>query len=156
MLRYSTVVALLCLFASFPAHAGPQGLVWCSSDATYRQACGQPEQRLQRQASVTAGSVLPCRRTLDCGCSLAQVFRISDKALARRLWVARDWLKEFPRSGPSVGAVAVLSRGRGGHVGIVRGVDPNGNPIVESYKYYGSVGEAVYPKSRVLGYVRPS
>lgn len=159
------VVALACLaLAGVTADARPrqartdsQTLVLCAADGTYRQTCGQPETRLQRHARVgTSGSTLPCARTLDCGCSLARVLGISDKALARRLWVARDWLREFPRTGASVGAVAVLSRGRGGHVGIVKGVDPNGNPIVESFKYYGSVGEAVYPKSRVLGYVRPS
>lgn len=156
-MRLILAMAMLCLFAIPGAHSAPQGLTYCASDSTYRQTCGGTEQRLQRHARVTAGgSILPCRRTLDCGCSLAQILRISDPVKARRLWVARDWLREFPRTGPVVGAVAVLSRGRGGHVGLVKGVDPNGNPIVESFKYYGSVGEAVYPKRRVLGYVSPS
>src|SRR4029078_5804499 len=31
--------------------------------------------------------------------------------------------------GPQVGAIAVMGRGGGGHVGGVSGVDPNGNPI---------------------------
>lgn len=155
MTRLIAAMAFLCLFASHSAQAG--SLTYCAADQTYRQTCGQAENRLQRHARVNAGaSVQPCKRSLDCGCSLARVLGISDPAKARRLWVARDWLREFPRTGPVTGSVAVLSRGKGGHVGIVKGVDPNGNPIVESFKYYGSVGEAVYPKSRVLGYVSPS
>ena len=35
-------------------------------------------------------------------------------------------------SGPQVGAIAVMGRRGGGHVGVVSGVDPNGNPIIVS------------------------
>ena len=35
-------------------------------------------------------------------------------------------------SGPQVGAIAVMGRRGGGHVGVVSGIDPNGNPIVVS------------------------
>ena len=35
-------------------------------------------------------------------------------------------------SGPQVGAIAVMGRRGGGHVGVVSGVDPNSNPIVVS------------------------
>lgn len=154
-MRLFALIALACLVFTAPAAA--TGLTYCASDGTYRQACGQAETRTTGRARVsTSGSVMPCRRSLDCGCSLARVLGISDPALARRLWVARDWLREFPRTGPVVGAVAVLTRKGGGHVGIVKAIDPNGNPIVESFKYFGSVGEAVYPKSRVLGYVMAS
>ncbi|RED36074.1 uncharacterized protein (TIGR02594 family) [Rhodopseudomonas thermotolerans] len=60
-------------------------------------------------------------------------------------------------SGPQVGAIAVMSRGkRGGHVGVVSGIDPNGNPIVVSGNHGRRVAEAVYSKSRVYAYVMPS
>src|SRR5665213_2268842 len=58
---------------------------------------------------------------------------------------------------PEVGAIAVLSRGnRGGHVGVVSGVDAQGNPIIISGNHGHQVGEGVYPRSRVIAYVIPS
>ena len=60
-------------------------------------------------------------------------------------------------SDPEVGAIAVLTRGnRGGHVGVVSGVDSQGNPIIISGNHGQRVGEAVYPRSRVIAYVMPS
>lgn len=60
-------------------------------------------------------------------------------------------------SGPQVGAIAVLSRGkRGGHVGVVSGVDGRGNPIIVSGNHGRRVAEATYPASRVYAYVMPS
>jgi uncharacterized protein (TIGR02594 family) len=60
-------------------------------------------------------------------------------------------------SEPQVGAIAVLTRGRkGGHVGVVSGIDKNGNPIVISGNHNKRVGEAVYPRSRVIAYVMPT
>jgi len=37
-----------------------------------------------------------------------------------------------PACRTAVGAIAVMGRRGGGHVGVVTGVDPNGNPIVLS------------------------
>lgn len=59
-------------------------------------------------------------------------------------------------SGPQVGAIAVMSRRGGGHVGIVSGVDAKGNPIVVSGNHGHRVAEAVYPRSRVYAYVLPA
>jgi len=60
-------------------------------------------------------------------------------------------------SGPQVGAIAVMSRGkRGGHVGVVSGIDPNGNPIVISGNHGRRVAESVYSKSRIYAYVMPT
>jgi uncharacterized protein (TIGR02594 family) len=59
-------------------------------------------------------------------------------------------------SGPQVGAIAVMSRGRGGgHVGIVSGIDKSGNPIIISGNHNRRVGEAVYPRGRIYAYVMP-
>jgi uncharacterized protein (TIGR02594 family) len=57
--------------------------------------------------------------------------------------------------GPQVGAIAVMSRGRGGHVGVVSGVDPSGNPIIISGNHGRRVAESVYPRSRIYAYVAP-
>jgi uncharacterized protein (TIGR02594 family) len=60
-------------------------------------------------------------------------------------------------SGPQVGAIAVMSRGkRGGHVGIVSGVDESGNPIIISGNHNRRVAEATYPRGRVYAYVMPN
>jgi uncharacterized protein (TIGR02594 family) len=64
--------------------------------------------------------------------------------------------------GPQIGAIAVMGRrGRaaggspGGHVGVVSGIDPNGNPIIISGNHGHRVAEAVYPRSRIFAYVTP-
>jgi uncharacterized protein (TIGR02594 family) len=60
-------------------------------------------------------------------------------------------------SGPQVGAIAVITRGKtAGHVGIVTGVDGNGNPILISGNHNNTVAEAAYPAGRVIAYVWPN
>jgi uncharacterized protein (TIGR02594 family) len=60
-------------------------------------------------------------------------------------------------SGPQVGAIAVMSRGRrGGHVGIVSGIDESGNPIIISGNHNDTVAEAAYPRGRIYAYVMPN
>lgn len=70
---------------------------------------------------------------------------------------ARSFLEYGKRiNSPRVGAIVVLTRGKnGGHVGIVRGTDGSGNPIVISGNHGNKVWESKYPKHRVLGYVVP-
>ena len=59
-------------------------------------------------------------------------------------------------SGPQVGAIAVMSRGkRGGHVGIVSGIDASGNPVIISGNHNGRVAESAYPRGRIYSYVMP-
>jgi uncharacterized protein (TIGR02594 family) len=58
-------------------------------------------------------------------------------------------------SGPQVGAIAVIGRRGGGHVGVVSGVDRRGNPIIVSGNHGHRVAEAVYPRGRVYAYVMP-
>jgi uncharacterized protein (TIGR02594 family) len=58
---------------------------------------------------------------------------------------------------PQVGAIAVLTRGKNnGHVGIVTGIDANGNPIIISGNHGKRVGEATYSRNRVIAYVMPA
>jgi uncharacterized protein (TIGR02594 family) len=60
-------------------------------------------------------------------------------------------------SEPRVGAIAVLTRGkRGGHVGVVSGIDKSGNPVIISGNHNKRVGEAVYARARVIAYVMPT
>lgn len=58
---------------------------------------------------------------------------------------------------PRVGAIVIFTR-KGpntGHVGIVRGTDGQGNPIVISGNAGPTVRQSTYPKERVLAYVMP-
>ena len=59
-------------------------------------------------------------------------------------------------SGPQVGAIAVMGRHGGGHVGVVSGIDANGNPIIVSGNHNHTVAELVYPRSRIAAYVMPA
>ncbi|CCD96572.1 conserved hypothetical protein [Bradyrhizobium sp. ORS 375] len=59
-------------------------------------------------------------------------------------------------SGPQVGAIAVMSRRGGGHVGVVSGVDAQGNPIVISGNNGGRVRESAVSRGRVYAYVMPN
>lgn len=58
-------------------------------------------------------------------------------------------------AGPQVGAIAVMGRRGGGHVGVVSGIDANGNPIIVSGNHNHTVAEAVYRASRIQAYVLP-
>ncbi len=98
-----------------------------------------------------------CPATLGCGCNMAEhlggIARFGYKVW-RDLWVAKNWRSrgEAAHKG-CVGCVVVLSRKGGGHVGIVKGYDANGNPIVHSYanRRLGWT-TATYSAKRVLAY----
>jgi uncharacterized protein (TIGR02594 family) len=59
-------------------------------------------------------------------------------------------------SGPQIGAIAVMSRRHGGHVGVVSGIDAHGNPIIISGNHNHRVAESVYPRGRIYAYVMPN
>jgi len=58
-------------------------------------------------------------------------------------------------SGPQVGAIAVMGRRGGGHVGIISGVDARGNPIMISGNNGNRVREAPISRGRIYAYVMP-
>jgi uncharacterized protein (TIGR02594 family) len=59
-------------------------------------------------------------------------------------------------SGPEVGAIAVMSRRGGGHVGIITGIDAQGNPIMISGNNGNRVREAPVSRGRIYAYVMPN
>jgi uncharacterized protein (TIGR02594 family) len=59
-------------------------------------------------------------------------------------------------SGPQVGAIAVMGRRGGGHVGVVSGVDAQGNPIVISGNSGHRVRETAVSRGRIYAYVVPN
>jgi len=71
---------------------------------------------------------------------------------------ARSFL-EFGKKldGPRVGAIAIMYRTgpNSGHVGVVRGTDGQGNPIVVPGNHGPTVKESTYSKAKVMAYVMP-
>jgi uncharacterized protein (TIGR02594 family) len=59
-------------------------------------------------------------------------------------------------SGPQIGAIAVMSRHGGGHVGVVSGIDAQGNPILVSGNNGNRVREAPVSRGRIYAYVMPT
>ena len=59
-------------------------------------------------------------------------------------------------SGPEVGAIAVMGRRGGGHVGIITGIDAAGNPIMISGNNGNRVREAPISRGRIYAYVMPT
>jgi len=95
------------------------------------------------------------RRSLWCGAFMDMVLKRTGHRGGGNL--ARGYASYGTRvSGPQIGALAVMSRGRGGgHVGVVSGIDANGNVIVVSGNHNNTVAESVYPRGRIFAYVMP-
>jgi len=94
------------------------------------------------------------RASAWCGAFLDMVLRRTGHRGGGNL--ARGYINYGKRlPGPEVGAIVVFSRVGGGHVGIVTGIDANGNPIVISGNHGKKVAVATYPAKRVLAYVSP-
>jgi uncharacterized protein (TIGR02594 family) len=95
------------------------------------------------------------RRSLWCGAFMDKVLRETGHRGGGNL--AKGYLNYGRRVfGPRVGAIAVMGRRGGGHVGVVSGIDPNGNPIIVSGNHNHTVAESVYPRSRIIAYVDPN
>lgn len=109
--------------------------------------------RIARSTVGDTATQLGVRATLWC---MAAVNKWLEKAGLHGTGsdVAKSALALGPHVGePRVGALAVMSRRGGGHVGIVSGVDANGNPIVISGNHGHVVAESMYPRGRVIAYV---
>jgi uncharacterized protein (TIGR02594 family) len=59
-------------------------------------------------------------------------------------------------SGPRIGAIAVMGRRGGGHVGVITGIDASGNPIMISGNNRNRVREAPISRGRIYAYVMPT
>jgi uncharacterized protein (TIGR02594 family) len=89
-----------------------------------------------------------------CGRFMAMIFPQAAARLHNPAW-ARDW-ERLPHVPPQVGAVAVLHRGGGGHVGLVTGFDARGNPVLIAGNAGGNrVREYAVAARRVVAYVDP-
>lgn len=128
----------------------------------YAGASDAPSFGVESQSSVVEearryiGTNPTSRRNLWCARFMNLVLkRVGFKGTGSDM--ARSFAKYGQRvRGPQVGAIAVMSRGkRGGHVGVVSGIDKRGNPIIISGNHNKKVAEAVYPRERIYAYVMP-
>jgi len=95
------------------------------------------------------------RRSLWCGAFMDKVLKDTGHRGGGNL--ASAYARYGTRlSGPQVGAIAVMGRRGGGHVGVVSGLDASGNPIIISGNHNNTVAESVYPRGRIFAYVMPN
>lgn len=138
---------------------------FASAPATSRRAQAMAQQQpaafggfgsssLVSEARKYLGTNPTGRRSLWCGAFMDMVLTRTGHKGGGNL--AKGYASYGRRvSGPQVGAIAVMGRKGGGHVGVVSGVDPNGNPIIVSGNHNRTVAESVYPASRIQAYVLP-
>ena len=94
------------------------------------------------------------RRRLWCAAFIAKIApNIAAKVSNPNM--AKSYL-QLPHVSAQVGALAVLGRRHGGHIGIVTGFDSSGNPTIVSGNHGHKVGEGTYAKGRVIAYVSAS
>lgn len=115
---------------------------------------GATSNALVSEARKYIGTNPTGRGSLWCGAFMDMVLKQTGHAGGGNL--ASAYTRYGSRvSGPQVGAIAVMGRRGGGHVGVVSGVDPNGNPIIVSGNHNHTVAESVYPAGRISAYVLP-
>lgn len=130
-------------------------LVICSLGSLMESVPALAEPLLVSEARRYIGSNPTGRSRLWCGAFMDMVLRRTGHLGGGNL--ASAYRRYGTRvQGPRVGAIAVLHRKGGGHVGVVSGVDANGNPIIISGNHNRTVAEAVYPRGRVIAYVVPN
>jgi uncharacterized protein (TIGR02594 family) len=145
--------------AATPRHARPAPdnarLRSTPAIATRRPTFGWP--KLVTEARKYVGTNPTARKKLWCATFMNMVLARTGYA-----GTGSDAARSFASYGkrinePRVGAIAVLTRGKnGGHVGVVTGIDANGNPIIVSGNHGKRVGEATYSRKRVIAYVMPA
>jgi uncharacterized protein (TIGR02594 family) len=129
-------------------HSAPAKLA-ASSAATFST------NTLVAEARKYIGTNPTRRKTLWCGAFMDMVLRHTGHKGGGNLALGYEhYGHRVP--GPQVGAIAVMARHGGGHVGVVAGVDASGNPIIISGNHNHTVAEAVYPRSRIAAYVMPN
>ncbi|WIW47206.1 TIGR02594 family protein [Bradyrhizobium sp. 62B] len=172
-------------FASYDPNTNSPGVAMTGNGGTIITGGGRMITRASRRAAMSANGGIANDATSNGGfgggsglVSEARRYIGGNPTGRGRLWCARfmnmvlehtghkgsgsDMASSFARygtrvSGPQVGAIAVMSRGgRGGHVGIITGVDAQGNPIMISGNNGNRVREAPVARGKIYAYVMPN
>jgi uncharacterized protein (TIGR02594 family) len=142
-------------YASVPRARGASHHRAPSASAPAASVGGFNGNALVAEARRYLGTNPTGRRSLWCGAFMDKVLRETGHKGGGNL--AKGYLHYGRRvSGPQIGAIAVMGRKGGGHVGVVSGIDANGNPIIVSGNHNHTVAESVYPRSRIIAYVDPN
>ncbi len=162
-MRKLVSVLAICSFiigtASAPALAGPKNRTVAASSVISQPPSMTFGSSLVTEARKYLGTNPTGRGSLWCGAFMDLVLkRTGHKGGGNLASASARYGTRVP--GPQVGAIAVMGRKGGGHVGVVTGVDANGNTIVISGNTRKGKGphttlEHVYPKHRVYAYVMP-
>lgn len=130
-----------------PASEGRRRAAQSHANSAYG---GFTSNALVSEARKYIGSNPTGRGSLWCGAFMDLVLKRTGHSGGGNL--ARAYAKYGTRvSGPQVGAIAVMNH----HVGVVSGIDSNGNPIIVSGNHNRTVAESVYPRGRITAYVMP-
>jgi uncharacterized protein (TIGR02594 family) len=111
----------------------------------------------RKYVGLTGAQLNVVHRGAWCGEFMGRVARATGVKTPNNPNMAPDWSTAGTRiSGPRVGAIALVSRGRGiGHVGLVTGVNESGDPIIISGNHNNRVVEIAYPRRSIAAYVWP-
>lgn len=91
-----------------------------------------------------------------CGVAMAAWMRAAGQPIPREWYRARAWLGwGSPIARAAVGAVVVIDRKGGAHVGLVVGEDADGNLQVLGGNQGDAVSVRAFPRNRVMGYRWP-
>jgi uncharacterized protein (TIGR02594 family) len=172
------LVAIAVIAASLPASAVPAQAVTDKESARFHNVEPLEPMPKSRSDAAAAAAQVPGAAALLLEALRWRGRTASQLGLPTKLWcadfmnfvlrrsggagtksrAARSFLDYGKRlDGPRVGAIAIMSRkgANNGHVGIVRGTDGKGNPIIISGNHGNSVRQSTYAKNRVLGYMMP-
>ena len=92
-------------------------------------------------------------RRLWCGKFMELIVERIGGAVPIHPALARNWAT-LPRTSPRVGAIAVLTRGKGGHVGVCVGNCGSSRPVILSGNHNRRVSIGVYHSSRIIAWVK--
>lgn len=93
-----------------------------------------------------------------CGLFVGWIMGMSDRFVVKEWYRAKEWASSHltKLDAPAYGAIAVMDRSGGGHVGFVVGKDAKGNVMLIG----GNQGDAVsikpFARARITGYYWPS
>lgn len=91
-----------------------------------------------------------------CAVYVGAVLKEAGLPIIKNYFRAKEWLNYGEECGAEYGAIAVLGRVGGGHVGFVTAVAPNGDVQLLGGNQGDKVSEAWFKRDRILGFRKPT